>query len=53
MVTYQRWTALVFEAHPDADAQDVISAAAAEWRDKKDALQAASVSEARSHAKTL
>lgn len=53
MVSYQRWTALVFEAHPEANAQDVISAAAAEWREKKSALEAATVREAREHAETL
>lgn len=53
MVDYQKWTSLVFETHPEAEAPDVISAAAAEWRDKKEALQAASVSEARDHARSL
>lgn len=53
MVTYQKWTSLVFETHPEADAPDVISAAAAEWRDKKEALLDATVQEARDHARTL
>lgn len=53
MVTYQRWTKVLFEVHPDADAQDVISVAAAEWRDKKEAIQDATVAEAREYARTL
>jgi hypothetical protein len=53
MVSYQKWTSLVFETHPDAEATAVISAAAAEWQDRKQALQEASVSDARDHARTL
>lgn len=53
MVSYTEWTEIVFEVAPDsADATDVISWAAAEWNHRKEALEAASKSEARDHARS-
>lgn len=54
MVSYQRWTEAVFDAAPaSADATDVISFAAQEWRKNKADLQAASVAEAEAHARAI
>lgn len=53
MVEYSKWTSLVFETHPDAEATEVISAAAAEWNKRKADLEAATVAEARDHARSL
>ena len=53
MVSYQKWTSIVFQVHPEADATDVISVAASEWRTRKEALRCATVQEAREHAKSL
>lgn len=53
MVSYQKWTSIVFEiAGDENDAPDVISWAASEWRSRKDALQEATVAEARDHARS-
>lgn len=47
MVSYQKWTEIVFRVAPDdAAAPDVISWAAARWRDRKADLEAATVREA-------
>lgn len=51
MVSYQKWTEIVFRVAPDdADAPEVISWAAARWRDRKDDLKGATVREAESWA---
>lgn len=51
MVTYTEWTSIVFEVAPaDADAPDVISWAAARWRERKEDLRAASKADARRYA---
>lgn len=51
MVSYQKWTSIVFEVAPSsAESSEVISWAAKEWRNRKEALQEATVSEARDHA---
>lgn len=48
MVDYQTWTSIVFEVAPDdADAPDVVSWAAARWRERKEDLKQATRSEAR------
>lgn len=53
MVEYQKWTSIVFDVAPaDADASDVISWAAARWNEKKEALQDATVREAREYARS-
>lgn len=47
MVTYQKWTEIVFRVAPDdAEAPKVISWAAARWRERKDDIEAATVREA-------
>lgn len=60
MVSYQRWTSLVFEvakekgAHIDdiSDGSNVVAVGAAIWRDRKAELKAASVAEAREIARS-
>lgn len=53
MVSYQKWTEIVFRVAPDhADAPDVISWAAARWRERKDDLQNATVREAEQWARS-
>lgn len=52
MVDYQRWTSIVFEVAPaDADSTEVISWAAARWRERRDDLEHATVREARQWAR--
>lgn len=47
MVSYQKWTEIVFRVASDtADAPEVISWAAARWRERKADLEDATVSEA-------
>ena len=54
MVTYRRWISLLFEVHGDsADATVIMREGGAEWTRRKQALQDASVAEARQHAKSL
>lgn len=51
MVSYSEWTSIVFEVAPDsADATEVISWAAARWRERKSDLEDASQREARNWA---
>lgn len=48
MVSYTKWTSIVFDVAPsDAEASEVVSWAAARWRERKADIQAATVTEAR------
>lgn len=54
MVSYQKWTALAFEAarskgmqSSQENSQDLVSVLAEVWRDRKDELSTATVAEAR------
>jgi hypothetical protein len=51
MVDYQTWTSIVFEIAADEDATEVISWAAARWREHRQDLRAATKSEAREWAR--
>lgn len=51
MVSYQKWTSIVFEQVPETvrkdSATDIVSVGAEVWRDRKSELNTATVSEAK------
>lgn len=53
MVEYSKWISILFEEHPDADAQEVMRVGGREWTANKRDLEDATVREAREYARTL
>lgn len=53
MVSYTEWTSIVFDVAPSsAEASEIVSWAAARWRERKSDLEDATEAEARSWARS-